>query len=139
MPCYLWMFLRPCGRGKFCDALQRCVGKPRQDIGEVIAYRDVEATTAFDHRDDGGYARPGLFASDVDPVASSDCYGPHRILGKIVAELQFGMIEEADQLFPNSQRVSAGLAGGAAGQHRLAHLQDVTADIGEQRRSFPVA
>ena len=50
-------------------------------------------------------------------------------LRKVVAELQFGIIEEADQLFPNDKSVSAGLAGSATGQHRLVHVDDVGADF----------
>ena len=69
--------LRPGGGGKFCDALQQCVGKPRQGIGEVIAHRDFKATAAFYHREDSGYAWSSLFASDVDPVATADGNRPH--------------------------------------------------------------
>src|SRR5579863_754703 len=107
MPNHLWVFCGPGGGGKVRDSLKGRVGKPRQDVGEVIAHRDFEPATAFDDRHDRGYAWSGLLASDMDPVASANGDGPHRILGKIVAELQFGMIEEADQLFPKRERVSA--------------------------------
>ena len=50
-----------------------------------------------------------------------------------------GIIEEADEPFPDGKRVAARLAGSAFGQHRLAHLQDVSADLGEQRRSLLMA
>jgi hypothetical protein len=53
--------------------MNRCVGKPGQDIREVIAYRDFESAAAFDHGEDSGYARSGLFAPDVDPVVSANC------------------------------------------------------------------
>jgi len=51
----------------------------------------------------------------VDPVAAADGNGPYGVLGKVIAELQFGIIEEANQLLPNSKRVSAGLAGSVVG------------------------
>ena len=119
--------------------LEGYIREPRQGVGEVIAYRDFEATTAFDHRDDCGYARSGLFAPDVDPVFSANRNGPHRILGEVGAELQFGVIEEADQPVPDAKCVAACLAGGALGQHGVAHRQDVSADLVQQRGSFLLA
>ena len=64
------MFCGPRGRGYVCDALNRCVCKAWQDVGEVVAHWDFEAAAAFDYREDRGYTRPGLFTSDVDPVFS---------------------------------------------------------------------
>src|SRR6516165_5414645 len=117
------MFCGPGSRCKFCDALDGCVSESGQNVGEVIANGDFESAAAFDHGEDSGYARSGLFAPDMDPVISANCDGPHRVLRKVVAELEFGIIEEADQLIPKSKRVSAGLAGSALGQRRLVHLQ----------------
>jgi hypothetical protein len=57
------MFCGPCGRGTIWEALKSRVGKAWQDVGEVIAYRDVETATAFDHRNDSGYSRSGLLTS----------------------------------------------------------------------------
>src|SRR3954462_6011886 len=139
MPDLLWMFCGPCRWGTISEALTGCVGKGGQDVGEVFAYGDVEAATAFDRRDDCRYSRSGLLTPDMDPVASADRYGPHRILRKVVAEFQFRIIEEADQSFPDTQCVAAALAGSALGQHRLAHLLDASADLSQQRRSFLVA
>src|SRR6516164_4645479 len=139
MPDHLWMFCGPGDRGTISEALKGCVGKPGQDSSEVIAHRDVKAATAFDYRDNSGYSRPGLLTPDVDPVASANCDGSHRILGDVGAELQFRIIEEADQPFPDAQRVGTTLAGSALGQHRLAHLLKMSADPGEQRRSLLMA
>jgi len=74
MPDHVWMIFGPGGRGAISEALKRRIGKSRQDVGEVITYRDVEAATAFDHRDDCGYSWPGLLTSDMDPVASAYGY-----------------------------------------------------------------
>ena len=124
---------------EICDALKRCVRESGQDVGEVIAHWDFEAAAAFDHGDDSGHTRSGRFAPDVDPVAAAESDRPHGILRKVVAELQFWIIEEANQLLPNGKRVSAGLPGSALGQHRLAHLEDVRVDLGDQRRSLLMA
>jgi hypothetical protein len=87
------MFYDPGGRGTISEAVKRSVCKPRQDVGEVMAHRDVEPATAFDHGDDCGYSRSGLLAPDMDPVASANGDGPHRILCDVGAELQFLIIE----------------------------------------------
>jgi hypothetical protein len=63
----------PYGRNDVCDALNGCVCKSGQDVGEVIADRDLEPSTTFHTREDGGYARPSLFAADVDPVGAANC------------------------------------------------------------------
>jgi hypothetical protein len=61
--------LRPGGRGTINEAMKGRIGKAWQDVGEVIAHWDLEAASAFDHRDDCGYARPGLLTPDMDPVS----------------------------------------------------------------------
>jgi len=68
---YLRMFYGPGGRCKVSEALKVDVCESRQDIGEITAHGDSEPPATFDHRDDGGYSRPGLLAPDMDPVASA--------------------------------------------------------------------
>jgi hypothetical protein len=75
----------------------------------------------------------------MDPVASAEGDRPHGILRQVITEFQIGIIEEANQLLPNSKGISAGLASSAARQYRLAHPEDVSADFVEQRRSLLVA
>src|ERR1700733_11789744 len=123
-------------RGKFCGALEWRVCKSWKDSGQVITDRDVEPAAAFNNGEDCCDAWAGVFAADMDPVGAAQGDGTHRILGEIVAQFQFWIVEEACQSRPDRQRVAGSLACGALGQHRLAHLQDVTADLVEQRRSF---
>lgn len=123
------MFCGPSGRGRISEALKGRIGKAWQDVGEVIAYRDVEAATAFDHREDSGYSQSGLLIPDMDPVAPAEGDGPHGVLGEVVAEFQFRIIEEADRSFPDAQCVGTALAGSALGQHRLAHVLDVSVEF----------
>ena len=78
----------PYGRNDACDALNGCVCKSGQDVGEVIADRDLEPSTTFHNREDGGYARPSLFAADVDPVGAANCDRAHGILSEVGAQLQ---------------------------------------------------
>ena len=58
----------PGGRSKFGEALDGCIGESWQDVGEVVAHRDLHASTAFDHGEDRRHARSGLLTADVDPV-----------------------------------------------------------------------
>src|SRR5215469_224328 len=102
MPDRLWMIRGPGGGGTISEALKGRIGKAGQDVGKVIAYRDFEAATAFDHRDDCSYSRSGLLTADMDPVASADGDGPHGVLGEVVAKFQLWIIEEANQSFPNA-------------------------------------
>jgi hypothetical protein len=78
----------PYTAGMICDALNGCVCKSGQDVGEVIADRDLEPSTTFHNREDGGYARPSLFAADVDPVGAANCDRAHGILSEAGAQLQ---------------------------------------------------
>jgi hypothetical protein len=78
----------PYGRNDVCDALNGCVCKSGQDVGEVIADRDLEPSTTFHNREDGGYARPSLFAADVDPAGATNCDRAHGILSEVGAQLQ---------------------------------------------------
>ena len=57
------------GSGREFDyALDGHVTESGQDLGEVVAYPDVEPAAAFDDGEDGGHARSSLWAADVDPV-----------------------------------------------------------------------
>ena len=76
MPDHLWMLCGPGGRGTIGGVVNSRVGQAWQDVGEVIAYRDVETVTAFDHRNDSGYSRSGLLTADMDPVTSADGDSP---------------------------------------------------------------
>jgi hypothetical protein len=75
----------------------------------------------------------------VDPVGSAKCHWPHRILGEIVTQFQFWIVEESGQLFPECQRVFACLTGLASGQHGLTRGQDVLADFIEYGRRLFLA
>ena len=120
------------------EMLMPVVGAMRSQL-LAGTYIQADETPVDVQTHDCGDSRPGLLTADMDPVASADGDGPHGVLGEVVAEFQFRIIEEADQPFPYAQRVGAALAGSALGQDRLAHLLDVSADLSQQRRSFFVA
>lgn len=130
------MFHSPSRGSDFRDVLNRCVCEATQDVGEVFADRGFESPTAFHNRKDGGYARAGLFAADVDQIRSAKCDRAPGVFGKIGAKLQLRMVEESDESIPDRQRVAARLHRSALGQYRLAHSRDVIADLVEQRWSM---
>ena len=89
------MSCSPSGRGKFCGALEWCVCKSWKDVGEVITDGDVEPAAAFNNGEDGCDAWAGVLAADMDPVGSAQGDGTHRVLGEIVAQFQFWIVEES--------------------------------------------
>src|ERR1700677_2905807 len=96
----------PGARRKFWGALEWRVRKPWKDVGEVITDRDVEPAAAFNNGEDGSDAWAGVFAADMDPVGAAQGDGTHRILGDIVAQFQFWIVEEACKPGPDRQRVA---------------------------------
>jgi hypothetical protein len=86
----LGLFCGPSGRGDVFDALNGCVCETGQDVSEVVADRDLESSTAFHNREDGGHARPSLFAADVDLVGAANSDWAHGILGEIGAQFHSG-------------------------------------------------
>jgi hypothetical protein len=72
------------GRNDVCDALNGCVCKSGQDVGEVIADRDLEPSTTFHNREDGGYARPSLFAADGVQLARPTAIGRMEFSARLV-------------------------------------------------------
>ena len=92
------------------DAAHGCVGKSWQDVGQVIAHRDLEPTAAFDNGEDRSHSWPCLFASDMDPIHSTRGYRAHGVFGDVGAQLQSRIFEEVRQLLPQRERIAAGLA-----------------------------
>jgi serine/threonine protein kinase len=114
------------------DVLYGCVGETGQDVGQILAHWDGEPAAAFDNGENGGHARAGLRAADMDPVLAPSRHRTHGVLGHVIAELLLRVVEEAGQLHPKRQRVVARLARLAAGQYGFARGQDVFPDFGEQ-------
>ena len=97
------------------DALYGGVGKPRQDIGEVIADGYVEPATAFDHGDDGGYSRSGLLAPDMDPVASATAMGLIEFSARLLLSSSSAYSRKLISRFHMPERISAAFACSALG------------------------
>jgi len=110
------------------------VDEGKRRIGTARLLPDGAGPAPSQQRAVSGRASP-----DVDPVATAEGGRPHGILRQVVTELQFGIIEEAYQSFPNGKRESACLVGSAAGQHCPAHIEYVSADFIELRRSLLMA
>jgi hypothetical protein len=81
----------PRGGRKLTDPIDREVGQARQDRTQIVADRDFKSSAGFDHRENRGNARPGLLASDVDPIAAfmqifANAIMNSRELGKVQIE-----------------------------------------------------
>src|SRR3984885_15310808 len=90
----------PCCGSELGDALDGGVGEAGKDVGEVVAHRNLEPSTAFDNREDRRHARSSLFAADVVPVLSARCNWTHRVLSQVIAQFQFQMFQEDVQPLP---------------------------------------
>jgi hypothetical protein len=73
----------------------------------------------------------GLFAANMDLVGPAQGDLAHRILGKIVAQSQFGETRKPVSQTQINKRLAANLACDALGAHS-GHNRDVTANLIEQ-------
>ena len=84
--------------GNFCYVARRHAGQH----GEQIAFhRDTQAAAGFDHRENRRNLRSGLRATHVQPVLAAQRDWAHGVLGQIVGQFDFGVIETAPQLRPH--------------------------------------
>ncbi len=79
------MLSSPGRRSKVWEALDRNIGKPGQNRGQIVAHWDVDASAGFDDREDGGDFGSGLLTSDVDPVFATERHRTHGVFGEVVA------------------------------------------------------
>ena len=91
-------------------------GETGEDRRQVLAHRNVHPSAGFDDREDGGNFGSGLLAADVDPVFATKRYGSHGVFGKVVAEFEFRVFQEAREFRPKRQRVVRCFTQGASGQ-----------------------
>jgi len=59
----------PGRKSKIREALDRRIGKPGENRGQIVAYGDVDATTGFDGGEDGSDFGSGWLADPVPPMA----------------------------------------------------------------------
>ena len=85
--------------------MDRRGGEAREDSGQAMAHRDVDAAAGFDDREDGGDFGSGLLAADADPVFATDRHKAHEVFSDVVAQLQFRVLQEACEFRPKRQRV----------------------------------
>ena len=103
-------------RGELGKAVDGRVGETGEDCRQVIANGDIDAATGFDDREDGGDFGSGFLAADMDPVFAAERYRAHGVFGKVVAQFEFRVFQEAREFRPKRQRVVRGFGQGAGGQ-----------------------
>jgi hypothetical protein len=76
----------------------------------VFPDRDLESAGGFNDGEDCGNTWSGLLVSDVGPVATANRHRAHGVLGEVVAQLQFCIVEEAREFFLQPKSVGRCLA-----------------------------
>ena len=71
------------GGRKAIQLVDGAIGEPGQRVGQVFADGDAEFAAALHNAEDSGDLWAGLFASQVQPVFSSNRNRPHRVLGPV--------------------------------------------------------
>ena len=79
-----------------------------EDIAQVLAKLDVQATAGFDDGDDGGDLWSGTFIAQVEPVPPAKGYGAHRALAPIIVDLYLAVGEVLFNPAPLSKGVVTG-------------------------------
>jgi transposase len=64
-------------RCEVCQILDGAVGQTRQHGGQVLADGHAQLAAAFHDGENSRYLGTSFLAADLQPVAPSDCYGPH--------------------------------------------------------------
>jgi hypothetical protein len=71
----------------------------------------------------------------MQPILSTKSHGTHRVLRKIIAQLQFGIFQKRREFSPQCERVMASLTQCAGGQSNQQCQLDLTANIIQQKRA----
>src|ERR1039458_2197758 len=127
----------PRSGSKLWEALDREIGKPGENRGQIAAHREFQPAAGFHNRENCRDLGARLWTADVYPVFSTQSHGTHGVLRQVVAQLQFGIFQKPCKFPPQRERVSAGLAECTGGQcHRLCCLDLATDIIQERLGSF---
>jgi hypothetical protein len=100
----------PRSGSKVWEALDREIGKPGENRAQIVAHWDFQPAAAFHDRENRRNLRSRQWTADVYPVLPAHSHGTHRILRKVIAQLQFGVFQESCKFPPQCERVLAGLA-----------------------------
>jgi hypothetical protein len=106
----------PCSWSEVWEALDREIGEPGKNRGEIVAHREFQPSAAFHDREDRRNLRSRMQTADVHPVLSSQSHSTHRIFRKVIAQLKFRIFQESRKLPPQCESVLAGLAECTGGQ-----------------------
>ena len=123
----------PRGGSKTWEALDREIGKPGENCGQILAHWEFQSSAAFHHRENRRNLRSRLWTADVYPVLPAQGHGTHGIFCKVIAQLKFRIFQESRKFPPQRERVLAGLAECTGGQCNGLCYLDLAADIVQER------
>ena len=67
----------PRSGSKVWEALDRKIGKPGENCGQVVAHREFQPAAAFHDRENRRNLGSRLWTADVYPVLPAQCHGTH--------------------------------------------------------------
>jgi hypothetical protein len=67
----------PRSGSKVWEALDREIGKPRENRGQIVAHWEFQPAAAFRDRENGRDLLSRLWTADVYPVLSAQGHGTH--------------------------------------------------------------
>src|SRR5664280_2033830 len=123
----------PPSRSKVWEALNREIGKPGENRGQIVAHWEFQPAAAFHDRENRCNLRSRLGTADVYPVIPAQSHRTHRILRKVIAQLKFRVFQETCEFSPQCERVLAGLAECTGGQRHGLCCLDLSPEIVQER------
>src|ERR1039458_8105232 len=119
----------PRSGSKLCEALDREIGKPGENRGQIVAHWEVQPAAALHDPKNEHNLGSRRWTADVYPVLPAQSHGTHRIFRKVIAQLKFRIFEESCKFPPQRERVLAGLAECTGGQRHGLCCLDLATDI----------
>src|SRR5664280_989249 len=82
------------------EALDREIGKPGENRGQVVAHWEFQPAAAFHDRQNRRNLGSRLWTADVYPVLSAQSHGTHGVFRKVIAQLKFRIFQESCKFPP---------------------------------------
>src|ERR1019366_58314 len=115
------------------EALDREIGKPGENRGQIVAHWEFQSSAAFHDRENRCDFGPRAWTADVYPVFPAQSHGTHGVLRQVIAQLQFRIFQESCKFPPPCERRLAGLAESTGGQCNRLCCLDRAPGLTQQR------
>ena len=116
--------------GKVSEALDGDVGNTRQNSGQVVADRSLDAAAGLHDGQNRRHLGPGLLAANMDPVLPAQRDRTDRVLRQVGTQFQHRVFQEAGELLPLQKSVVRRLPQRTGRQRGVAGCFDCSTDDG---------